>query len=870
MAVKNNSSILKAVSKPGRYAGGEYGQILKDPTKVKARFAFCFPDTYEIGMSNLGVRLLYGALNRHEDIWCERAYTPWVDMQEKMREHQLPLTALESGDPLNVFDFVAFTLQYEMCYTNVLNMLELAKIPLRTSDRGEDAPLIIGGGPCAYNPEPIADFFDLFNIGEGEDMLPAIVRLYVRMKDEGRYTRQGFLREAAKTIPGVYVPSLYTVTYNEDGTIKAYTPVEDGIPTKVEKQIIKDLDKVYFPDKLVMPYTETVHDRIMLEVYRGCIRGCRFCQAGMIYRPVREKSPDVLNAQAKQLFDSTGYEEISLSSLSISDYTQLEPLCDKLLSWTDDNMVSLSLPSLRVDSFNKDLMNRIDSVRSSSLTFAPEAGTQRLRDVINKNVREEDVLRAVQVAFDAKKNAVKLYFMNGLPTETLEDLDGIAELADKVAEAYYKNPNRNKQRQVQVTISVSCFIPKPFTAFQWEAQDTMEMLAEKQAYLKTKITNRHVRYQHHDAKVSRIEAVLARGDRRLGKALEIACQEGFLFDAWDEYFDYDKWMQVFEKAGLDPAFYANRAFGLDEVLPWDIIDCGVTKEFFLRERAKAYEASTTPNCREKCSGCGANKLGGVRAVCPGCNNKNDQTELQMPAQKSPITAWPKLETPKTVRIKFRKVGDTQYISHLDLQRTIARVLVRAKIPMWYTQGFNPHAKVMFGLPLSVGTESECEFIDLRIDRDIPPSAVKEQLNRELTSEMQVLEAYEPTSKFQDVVWAKYEICLHLAKADATLAKQLEELFASGPIMMTKKTKSGDKEIDIAAMIRSFKAVYNEAHNEIRISTVLSAGGSEHLNPEMLIKAAKERLGILGENLAEESYSILRTHVYLADGVTEFR
>ena len=869
MAVKNNSSILKSVSKPGRYAGGEYGQILKDPARVKARFAFCFPDTYEIGMSNLGVRLLYGSLNQHEDIWCERAYTPWVDMQEKMREHQLPLTALESGDPLGVFDFVAFTLQYEMSYTNVLNMLELAGIPLRTEDRGEEAPLIIGGGPCAYNPEPIADFFDLFNIGEGEDMLPAIVRLYIRMKDEGRYTRQGFLREAAKTIPGVYVPSLYTVTYNEDGTIKAYTPVEEGIPTKVQKQIIKDLDKVYFPDKLVMPYTETVHDRIMLEVYRGCIRGCRFCQAGMIYRPVREKSPDVLNAQAKQLFDSTGYEEISLSSLSISDYTQLEPLCDKLLSWTDDNMVSLSLPSLRVDSFNKELMNRIDSVRSSSLTFAPEAGTQRLRDVINKNVREEDVLRAVQVAFDAKKNAVKLYFMNGLPTETLEDLDGIAALADKVAEAYYKNPNRNKQRQVQVTISVSCFIPKPFTAFQWEAQDTMEMLAEKQAYLKTKITNRHVRYQHHDAKVSRIEAVLARGDRRLGKALEIACAEGFCFDAWDEYFDYDKWMQVFEKAGIDPAFYANRAFGLDEVLPWDIIDCGVSKEFFLRERAKAYEASTTPNCREQCSGCGANKLGGVRAVCPGCNGGNTQTAMPLPAQKSPVTAWNKLETPKTVRIKFRKVGDTQYISHLDLQRTIARVLVRAKIPMWYTQGFNPHAKVMFGLPLSVGTESECEFIDLRIDRDIPPAAVKEQLNRELTSEMQVLEAYEPTAKFQDIVWAKYEIRLHLTKADEALAKQLEELFASGPIMMTKKTKSGEKEIDVSTMIRSFKAVYNQTQREIRISTVLSAGGSEHLNPEMLIKAARERLGILCSDPAEESYSILRTHVYLADGVTEF-
>ena len=869
MAIKNNSSILKSVSKPGRYAGGEYGQILKDKSTVKARFAFCFPDTYEIGMSNLGVRLLYGALNEHDDIWCERVYTPWVDMQEKMKEYNLPLTALESGDPLGEFDFVAFTLQYEMCYTNVLNMLNLAQIPLRSRDRTEDAPLIIGGGPCAYNPEPIADFFDLFNIGEGEDMLPAIVRLYIRMKEDGSYTRQAFLHEAAKTIPGVYVPSLYEVSYYDDGTIREYRPIYDDIPRQVQKQIIQDLDKVYFPDKLVMPYTETVHDRIMLEVYRGCIRGCRFCQAGMIYRPVREKSPDVLNAQAKTLFDSTGYEEISLSSLSISDYTELEPLCDRLLSWTDENMVSLSLPSLRVDSFNKDLMARIETVRSSSLTFAPEAGTQRLRDVINKNVREEDVLRAVQVAFDARKNAVKLYFMNGLPTETLADLDGIADLADKVAEAYYQNPNRNKQRQVQVTISVSCFIPKPFTAFQWEAQDTMEMLAEKQEYLKTKIKNRHVRYQHHDAKVSRIEAVLARGDRKLADALELASREGFCFDAWDEYFDYDKWMDVFERVGIDPSFSANRQFGLDEVLPWDIIDCGVTKEFFLRERAKAYEASTTPNCREKCSGCGANRLGGVRAVCPGCKGEN--TEVELPAQKSPVTSWNKLETPKTVRIKFRKVGDTQYISHLDLQRTMARVLVRAKIPMWYTQGFNPHAKVIFGLPLSVGTESECEFIDLRVDRDIPPCAVRDQLNRELTDEMRVVDAYEPTSKFQEIGWAKYEIALRFDGASSDVADSIRALFAGQPITMVKKTKSGEKEIDISTMIRKIGVVYNSDHpGEIRMSAVLRAGSTEHLNPELLIKAMKDKLGILSKDLSRESYSILRTHVYLADGVTEFR
>lgn len=609
-------SILRSVSKPGRYTGGEYGQIVKDREKVKARFAFCFPDSYEIGMSNLGVRILYGVLNRDEDIWCERVYAPWIDMEDKMREHHIPLWAHESGDPIADFDFIGFTLQYEMSYTNVLNMLDLAGLPLRAADRGEDAPLVIGGGPCSYNPEPVADFFDLFNIGEGEEMLPEIVRLYIKMKEDGSYTKAGFLREAARSIEGVYVPSLYDVSYNEDGTVKSYTPKYPDVPARVRKRIVKDLDTMYFPDKLVMPYLETVQDRIMLEVFRGCIRGCRFCQAGIIYRPVREKSPEVLCNQAKCLYEATGYEEMSLSSLSISDYTRLRELTDGLISWTNDKKVSLSLPSLRIDSFTRELMDKVASVRASSITFAPEAGTQRLRDVINKNVTEEDLMNAAGIAFAAGKEQVKLYFMDGLPTETDEDLEGIAKLGKAVIEKFYATPEHNKRRQPQVTVSVSCFVPKPFTPFQWEPQDMPETLERKRLYIRSKITDRKIKYSCHDSGTSRIEAVLALGDRRVGAALELACREGFRFDAWDEFFSYDRWMDVFARAGIDPSFYANRRRQTSEVLPWDVIDCGVTKEFLIREYEKAHAGVTTPNCREHCSGCGANRLGGEMACCP--------------------------------------------------------------------------------------------------------------------------------------------------------------------------------------------------------------------------------------------------------------
>lgn len=613
--IKNYSSVLKSVSKPGRYIGGEYNSVIKDKESVKCRFAFCFPDTYEIGMSNLGVRILYDVLNKDPDIWCERVYAPWTDMKEKMEEYSVPLSALESGDPVSDFDLVGFSLQYELCYTTALSMLKLANIPLLSRDRRESDPIIIAGGPCVYNAEPVADFFDLVNVGEGEEMLLEISHLYIEMKESGEYTRTAFLRRAAQ-IEGVYIPSLYDVTYNEDGTIKEYKPLYEDVPAKIKKRIIEDLDSVSYPEKLVMPYIETVHDRIVLEVYRGCIRGCRFCQAGMVYRPIREKSPETLCKAAKCLFDNTGYEEISLISLSISDYSRLPELTDGLLSWTDEKRVSLSLPSLRLDSFSEELMKKVSSVRTGGLTFAPEAGTQRLRDVINKNVSVEDLKRSIGIAFRGGKSNVKLYFMNGLPTETLADIEGIADTAKTVIDCYYEMPRQERPKGgVSVTVSVSCFIPKPFTPFQWERQDSLEALEEKQKHLRECITDKRIRYTYHDARVSRIEAVLARGDRRLAPAIVAALEDGAIFDAWDEYFDYDRWMRAFRKAGVDPDFYTVRGYGEDEVLPWDIIDAGVTKAYLLRERHKAYEGKTTPSCAEQCNGCGANKLGGKNRWC---------------------------------------------------------------------------------------------------------------------------------------------------------------------------------------------------------------------------------------------------------------
>lgn len=604
---KKAEKLLPLVQKPGRYTGGELNSVIKNPKDVDIRFAFCFPDTYEIGMSHLGMKILYSLLNKREDTWCERVFAPWVDMEELMRKNNVPLFALESSDEIKDFDVIGFTLQYELCYTNVLNMLDLAGVPVRSADRKSLTPLVIGGGPCVCNAEPIADFFDLTLPGEGEEVLNELMDLFKEYKKK-EASKEEFLKAAAK-IEGVYVPSFYEFSYNDDNTIKSVTS-SNGAPERVKKRIISDLDTVFYPESFVVPFIDIVHDRAVEEIFRGCIRGCRFCQAGFLYRPIREKSSDTVNKQCRSLCDTTGYDEISLSSLSTSDYTQLQSLLEGIFSWSEDDKVSVSLPSLRVDNFSDELMEKLQKVRKSGLTFAPEAGTQRLRDAINKNVTEREVIETSRKAFSGGWTNVKLYFMMGLPTETNEDVVGIADLAQKVVDEFYKNPNKPKGKGVNVSISVSCFVPKPFTPFQWEAQDTMEQLKAKQHLLLESVKSRKISVSYHDARTSFLEGVFARGDRRLCDVMERAWRKGCRFDSWDECFSFEKWMEAFEECGVDPYFYTSRKRSYDEILPWDHMDYGISNKFFQKEAEKAYQSVTTPHCREKCNACGANKLNG--------------------------------------------------------------------------------------------------------------------------------------------------------------------------------------------------------------------------------------------------------------------
>ena len=871
-------SLLKSVSKPARYTGGEYGQIIKDKEKIKARIAFCFPDTYEIGMSNLGVRLLYGSLNLADDVWCERVYAPWTDMEEKMREKHIPLFAHESGDALTDFGMLAFTLQNELCYTTALNMLSLAGIPLTTQERGENYPVIIAGGPCAYNPEPMADFVDIFSIGEGEEALPELARLYMQMKDDGTYTKRDFLRRASH-LEGFYVPSLYDVSYNENGTVKEISPKYEDVPKKVRKRIVENFDEAYVPTCPVLPVIETVHDRITLEVFRGCIRGCRFCQAGFVTRPVREKSPDVLSAQAREIADNSGYDEISMCCLSISDYSKVNTFTDKLLEWTDDEKINLSLPSLRADSFTEELMSKISTVRSSTLTFAPEAGSQRLRDVINKNVTEEDILRAAGVAFRAGKNQVKLYFMDGLPYETDEDIKGIADLAKKVIEKYYATEDRNRRKQPQVTLSVACFIPKPFTPFQWERQNTAEELERKQKLLLSAITDRKIRYNYHDAKTSHLEAVFARGNRTLGKALREAVSRGVRFDAWEEIFDYDGWMDIFKTVGIDPAFFANREMEDEEILPWDMIDCGVTKEFLINERHKAKAAATTPSCKEKCSGCGASSMCDKKYYrwCPG-HPESDTEYLGQGIKKAlpkPVpedngkrdkygagaAVNPSKKPVREVKIRFRETGAFVYVSHLDINRAFMRALIKSKLPLYYTEGFNPIPKITFASPLSVGSGGDNELARIKLTEDVSDDVILERLRKTMPEGLEALEVYSSPTKFREIAWALNEIDFK-CETDEDTTDRIEELFRN-PVIVEKKTKSTEKQTDITNYIKSVTAEKTE--NGVKVYAVTCADNENYLNAEYVAQAIAEMI-----DPEKKGYHVITRKKLMFADMTDYR
>ena len=611
-----SDEILLKISQPARYIGGEVNMVKKDPSKVAVRFAMCFPDVYEIGMSHLGIQILYDMFNRRDDVYCERVYSPWMDLDPIMREQKIPLFAVESQDPIKKFDFLGITIQYEMCYTNILQVLELSQIPLHAEDRTEEDPIVIGGGPCTYNPEPIAPFFDLFYMGEGEVVYFDLIDRYKEIKARGG-SRKEFLEMAAQ-IPGIYVPAFYDVSYKEDGTIEAMTPNNPHAPQTVSKQLVMDMSDTWYPEKPVVPYLRATQDRVVLEIMRGCIRGCRFCQAGMVYRPVRERSLEELKRLARTMLKSTGHEEISLSSLSSSDYTKLEGIVNFLIDEFDGKGVNVSLPSLRIDAFSLDVMSKVQDVKKSSLTFAPEAGSQRLRNVINKGLTEENILNGSAEAFKGGWNRVKLYFMLGLPTETVEDMQGIAELSEKVAEVYYDTvPKEQRHGKVQVTASTSFFVPKPFTPFQWAPMCTKEQFLERASIvnhrMKEMLNKKSLRYNWHEADVTVLEGVLARGDRKVAAVIEEAYRNGAIYDSWSEYFNNDIWMKAFETCGVDIDFYTTRERSLDEVFPWDFIDAGVTKDFLKREWANAQAETVTPNCRMRCSGCGVRKYGG--GVC---------------------------------------------------------------------------------------------------------------------------------------------------------------------------------------------------------------------------------------------------------------
>jgi len=854
--------ILQSVEKPARYTGGELNSIKKDFSSVDIRFAFCFPDVYEVGMSHLGMRILYHLLNEREDTCCERVFAPWTDMESRMRENGIPLFSLESREPMSSFDFVGFTLQYEMSYTNILNMLDLAGIPLLSRDRGEEHPFVCAGGPCAYNPEPLADFIDFFMLGEGEEIINEVMDAYKEWKKEG-VSREAFLNKIVG-IEGIYVPGFYVPSYNDDGTIESVKPLSPSYPARIKKRIINDLDNTYYPDKMIVPYLSIVHDRIMLELFRGCTRGCRFCQAGFIYRPVRERTPARLEEMAEKLERATGYEEISLTSLSTSDYSGLKQLTSDLIREMEPKKVNLALPSLRIDSFSLDLMEKAQKVRKSGLTFAPEAGTQRLRDIINKGVTEEDLLDSVRLAFKGGWNGVKLYFMIGLPHETMEDVEGIAALGKKVVDEYYKIPKENRGKGLDVTISTSSFVPKPFTPFQWEAQDSIGTLVQKQRFLKDIIKSKHLRYNWHDPELSFLEAVFARGDRRTGKVLLRAWELGCRFDSWGEYFKFDAWMKAFEECNVDPAFYANRKREYTEVFPWDHIDIGVSKNFLILENQKAKKGEVTPNCMVHCSGCGASVFN--RGICievPGADKTGCRGETDGEAKADNIEIAGKstagIETNKRntiIRARFTRGEAVKFISHLDIMKVFERAIRRSGLPISYSKGFNPHPQMVFGLPLSVGVTSGGEYADFEMEESLNPGYFMDRINESLPEGIRVTAAAikkAGANIMSSVAAAGYRIEIYMDDVVSmeNITEKINRMMELDSINVLKEGKSTVKEVNIRPLIMHVEIGanniippgYEDFKSTFIIDTVFKAGSSANLRPDLFVEALRKYTAI---------------------------